>query len=214
MLPQVAIFASVDLAARVMEPAVFDECTELRIPIVISAGKNLPREVRVVSSVRSDCMEGRFDFDVGRFRIVGADSSPGIRLESSQGEPEDKVSHECAGIDPRTHGAATSCKEDRRFASRNSAAGIEHLAQFKIGVATKAVVEEISFNSGAKYSRAKDVTKFDASEQTGVTVRMDLDSIDRENIELLRKCFGVAAVLKDIGAEIDCPVKTGSVKFR
>src|SRR4030088_2630812 len=101
MLPQVAIFASVDLAASVMEPPVFDECTELGIPIIISAGKDLPGEVRVVSSIGGECMEGRFDFDIGRFRVVSADSSPGIRLESPQGQPEDEVSHKRASIDPR-----------------------------------------------------------------------------------------------------------------
>ncbi len=92
--------------------------------------------------------------------------------------------------------------------------GVEYLAQCEISVAPKAVIEKISFDGRANYAGAKDVTKFDAAEKTDLIVRMDLDSVGGEKIELIGKCSGVAAVLKQVGAEINCPIKTGSVKFR
>src|ERR1700730_10890166 len=168
----------------------------------------------MVFPASSEHMRGRFDFDVPRFRVVSPNPGPRIRLESPQSQPEDEVSHKRASINPRAHAAATSCKEDRRFASRNSVAGVEYLTQSEIRVGSKAVVEEISFNCRPNYARAKDVAKFDAAEETGVIVRMDLDSIGGGNVELLGQASGATTVLKNIGPHIDCPVKTSSVKFR
>ena len=92
--------------------------------------------------------------------------------------------------------------------------GVEYLTQGEISVAPEAVVEKISFDGRANYAGAKDVTEFDATEDADIIVRMDLDRIGREKIELISKCSGVAAVLKQVGAEINGPIKTGSVKFR
>jgi hypothetical protein len=92
--------------------------------------------------------------------------------------------------------------------------GVEYLTQGEISVAPEAVIEKISFDGRANYAGAKDVTKFDAAEDADVIIRVDLDSVGREKIELISKCSGVAPVLKQVGAEIDCPIKTGSVKFR
>src|SRR6266403_5025739 len=114
MLPQVTILASVNLAACIVEIAIFDKCAELRIPIVVSASKHLPGEVRVVFSAGSEHMKGRFDFDVRRFRIVSAYPGPGIRLESPQSQPQNEVSHKRATVNPGPHAAVTGCKDDRR----------------------------------------------------------------------------------------------------
>src|SRR5450759_656856 len=99
MLPQVAILASVNLAVCVVEIVVFDKAAELRVPIVIGAGKHLPGEVRVVfPSAVIKHMCGCVDFNINRLRIITADPSPGIRLESSEREPEDEVSHKRASV--------------------------------------------------------------------------------------------------------------------
>ena len=42
---------------------------------------------------------------------------------------------------------------------------------------------------------------------------MKLDSVGGETVELVGKSCGAATVLKEIGAEIDRSIKTGSVKF-
>ena len=49
LLPQIASFIGIDLGARIIEEVVFNEGAELRSPIVICAGNNLPRQVRVTS---------------------------------------------------------------------------------------------------------------------------------------------------------------------
>ena len=50
LLPQIATLIGIDLGARIIEELIFKKRAELRIPIVICAGNNLPREVRVTSS--------------------------------------------------------------------------------------------------------------------------------------------------------------------
>jgi hypothetical protein len=50
VLLQIASLIRIDLGARINEEVVFNEGAELRSPIVICAGNNLPRQVRVTSS--------------------------------------------------------------------------------------------------------------------------------------------------------------------
>src|SRR6476620_766814 len=214
MLPEDTIIPRIILSVRVIEKAVLDKGAEFRIPIVIAAGNHLPGEVCMVFSIASEYMRGGFDFDVRRLRVISAYASPGIRLESAQGQPPDEVSHKRPGINPSTRASATSCKEDRRFASRNSVTRVEYLTQCEISVAPEAIIEKISFDGRAKYAGAKDVTKFYAAEDADVIVRMDRDSVGSEKIELISTCSSFAAVMKPVGTEIDGPIKTGSVKFR
>jgi len=77
MLPQIATLIGIDLGACIIEVVVFDEGAELRIPIVVCAGNNLPREVRVTSP--ATCAEGTVgsaDVDTRGFRIVNAHPRP------------------------------------------------------------------------------------------------------------------------------------------
>ncbi len=47
MLPEIATLIGFDLGARIIEVVVFNKGAELRIPIVICACDDLPREIRV-----------------------------------------------------------------------------------------------------------------------------------------------------------------------
>jgi hypothetical protein len=60
MLPQVAIVIGIDLGACIIEVVVFDERAELRSPIVICAGNNLPRAVRVTLALAHTPSDARF----------------------------------------------------------------------------------------------------------------------------------------------------------
>ena len=65
-------------------------------------------------------------------------------------------------------------------------------------------------NRRTNYSGTKDVTEFDAAEETDVIFRIDGKSVS----ELIRKNFLSPSVLIDIRPGVDRPVKTEPVEFR
>src|SRR4030095_8448651 len=109
MLAQIAALTSIDLGAGIIKGMVFDKRTELRRPIVVRAGNNLPRQVRVTSPSASVDRDSTgywiHTLDPGRCGIVNADPGAGIRLESlvSRCKSQDEVPHERARIDPSGH---------------------------------------------------------------------------------------------------------------
>src|SRR5439155_20721440 len=106
LLAQYATVIGIDLGARVLEELVFNKRAELGGPIIVWAGNNLPRQVRVISppaSVDWDHTSYRvLDLDPGRFGEIDADPGADIRLEFlvSRCESQDKVPHERARINP------------------------------------------------------------------------------------------------------------------
>ncbi len=67
VLSQIASLIGIDLGARIIGEVVFDEGAELRSPIVICAGNNLPRQVRVI------CPSAAVKGATGEFRSCYAD---------------------------------------------------------------------------------------------------------------------------------------------
>jgi hypothetical protein len=198
LLPQIATLIGIDLSARIIEELVFDEGAKLRIPIVICAGNNLPREVRVTfSSAAVKCATRALELATSGFGIVNANPGADIRLESSKRESRDEVPHKRTGVNPGS----------RATASQDITKGIP---QREVSAAPEAVVKEIPFNGRPKHTCEKDVTEFDPAKKTDVIFRGDLKSIS----ELIRKSSVSAAVLKDIRSGVNRAVKTESVKFR
>jgi len=62
-------------------------------------------------------------------------------------------------------------------------------------------------------ANAKDVSKFHAAEQTDVIIGNNLHSVSRDTVELICESSGVASVLKDVRACVECRVKTRPIKF-
>jgi len=198
LLPQIATLIGIDLGARIIEELVFNKRAELRIPIVICAGNNLPREVRVTStSARVKGTVGTLELRTRGFRIINANPRSDIRLESSKRESPDEVPHKRASVNP---GSQT--------------AGSQYITigfpQGEVGATPKPIVKEVPFNGRAKYACAKDVPEFEAAESPDVIFRADSESIS----ELIAKNLGSAAVLVDIRSAVNRPVKTGSVNLR
>jgi len=101
VLPQIAIVIGIDLGARIVQELVFNKGAELRSPIVICAGNNLPREVRVTfPSATAEVATGSVELGTRGFRKVNAYPRPGIGLESSKRESSDEVSHKRASVNP------------------------------------------------------------------------------------------------------------------
>ena len=73
LLPQIATLIGIDLGACIIEVVLFDEGAELRIPIVVCACDDLPREVRMTSSSAGvKAAAGSADVDTRGFRILNA----------------------------------------------------------------------------------------------------------------------------------------------
>src|SRR6266498_2177260 len=136
------------------------------------------------------------DVDASGFRKVNAHPRTDIRLESSKRESRDEVPHK------------------RTSVNEGSPAVVSHHdtidCQGRVSAASKAVVKEVSFNRRTKYACAKDVTTLDAAKKTNVVFRVDNETVS----ELIRKSFGPATVLIDIGSHVDRAVETESVKWR
>src|SRR5436309_4501091 len=197
LLPQIASLVGIDLGARIIEEVVFEEGAELRSPIVICAGNNLPREVRVtLPSAAVKGATGTGDVDARGFRIVDTHSRPDIGLESSERESPDEVPHK------------------RTSVNKASRADLSHYftidCQRGVSAAPKSIVKEVPFNGRTKYACAKDVTEFEATEKTNVVFRVDSESVS----ELIAENFGSASVLIDIRSGVDRPVETEPVEFR
>src|SRR5437773_12175601 len=99
LLPQIASFIGIDLGARIIEEVVLNAGAELRSPIVICAGNNLPREVCVTfSSARVKGAATRLQLGTSGLRIVNAKCGADIGLESSKRACCDEVPHRRASV--------------------------------------------------------------------------------------------------------------------
>ena len=168
LLPQIAGLTGIDLRARIIEVLIFNKRAELRSPIVICAGNNLPREVGMTlpsTSVDGDSAGyGVYDLDPRRFRVVNAKAAAGIRLESSKRESQDKVPHKRASVNPGRH--VPLCQ----YITKG-------IAQREVSAPSKAVIKEVTFNGRPDYACEKDVTEFDAAKETDVIFRVDSESV-------------------------------------
>src|SRR5437667_5332120 len=197
LLPQIASFIGIDLGARIIEELVFNEGAELRSPIVICAGNNLPREVRMTSSsARVKGAMRPLELGTSGFRIVNANPGADIRLESSKRESRDEVPHKRACINPGSQVALSQYITKR-------------IPQGEVSAACEAVVKEVAFNGRTKHACAKDVTEFDATKETDVVFRADSKSVS----EIIRKSSVPAAVLIDVRPHVNRSIETEPVKF-
>src|SRR5207248_3563733 len=170
LLAQYATLIGIDLGARVLEELVFNKRAELGGPIIICAGNNLPREVRVISppaSVDWDHTSYRvLDLDPGRFGVIDADPGADIRLEFlvSRCESQDKVPHERARINPSSR--VPLCQHITK-----------RIPQGEVTAAPKAIVKEVAFNRWTNYTRTENVTEFNAAKKSDVIFRRDSESV-------------------------------------
>src|SRR6476620_8802236 len=170
MLTQYATLPGIDLGALVLEELVFNKRAQLGGPIIICAGNNLPREVRVISppaSVDGDSAGiGVCELGARRFGIIDADPSADIRLEFlvSRCESQDKVPHERARINPSSH--VPLCQHITK-----------RIPQGEVGAAAKAIVKEVAFNRWTNYTGAKNVAEFDAAEKADVIFWVHFESV-------------------------------------
>ena len=211
VLTQIATLVGIDLGARVIEVVVFDKRAPLVIKEVIRPGDNLPRQVRMTCPPASVDWDSTGywipNLDPRRFGIVNADPAARIRLKSSKRESPDEVRHERARIDPSSHVAL--CYNITKA-----------IPQGEVSAAPEAVPEKVAFNGRTKYTRAKDVTEFNAAVAADVILRVDLQSGIKipigwvVNAVFARKRSVSTAVLIDIGPSVDRTVKTEPVKFR
>ena len=197
VLSQIATLIGLDLGARIIEVVVFDEGAELGIPIVVCARNHLPRQVRVTlpSAAVKGAARGA-DVDARGFRIIDAEPTPDIRLESSKRESQDEVPHKRTSVNKASRAAASHYLTIDR--------------QSAVSATSKTVVKVVPFNGRTNYASAEDVTEFDAAEKTDVIFRVDSESVSK----LITENFGSAAVLIDIRSGVNRPVKTESVKLR
>ncbi len=198
MLAQIATLTGVDLGAGIIEVVILDEGAELRGPIVVGAGYDLPGEIVVaLTSAGAKAAARRAEVETRGFRIVNADPRTGIRLESSKREPRDEVAHKCTSVNK---GGRAAVSQDRAIRQREGS----------VSAAPKAVVKEVPFNGRTKYASAKDVTQFDAAKKADIIFWINSESISK----LVFEDSGSTAVLIDIRPGVNRPVKTESVKFR
>src|SRR5205823_845349 len=141
----------------------FDKSAELRSPIVICAGDNLPREVRVTlpaASVDWDSTSyGVLDLGPRGFCIIDADPAADIRLESPKRESQDEVPHERARVNPRSR--VPLCQHVTKG-----------IPQGEVGATPKAIVKEVSLNRRTNHACEKDVTEFDPAEKADIIFRV------------------------------------------
>jgi hypothetical protein len=125
-------------------------------------------------------------------------------LESlvSRCESQDEVRHKRARIDPSGH-----------VSLRHNV--VKGIPQGKVGATPKAVIKEVAFNRWANYTRAKDVTEFEAAKEADVIFWVNFETVSEENrIRIIvRKSSVVAPVLVDVCARVDGPIKTSSPKW-
>src|SRR4029077_13975024 len=165
-----ATLPGIDLGALVLEELVFNKRAELGVPIIICAGNNLPREVRVIcppASVDGDSAGiGVCELGARRFGIVNADAGAGIRLEIlvSRCESQDKVPHDSARIHPSS-----------RVPLRQHIT--KRIPQGEVTAAPKAIVKEVAYNRWTNYTGAKNVAEFDAAEKADVIFRGESETV-------------------------------------
>src|SRR5438552_12767012 len=127
-------------------------------------------EVRVISppaGVDGDSAGiGVCELGARRFGIVNADPSADIRLEFlvSRCESQDKVPHERARINPSGH--VTLCQHITK-----------RIPQGEVTAAPKAIVKEVAFSRWTNYTRAENVTEFNAAKKADVIFRRESESV-------------------------------------
>src|SRR6267142_178870 len=145
-----------------------------------------------------------YDLGPRRFSIVNTDPGASIRLKSlvSRCEPQDKVRHKRARIDPSVH-----------VSLRHNV--VKGIPQGEVGATPKAVIKEVAFNRWANYTGAKDVTEFDAAKEADVIFWVNFETVSEERrIRIvIRKSPGATAVLIDVCARVDRAVKAESIKW-
>ena len=101
-----------------------------------------------------------------RFRIIDADPGAGIRLEFlvSRCESQDEVRHERARINPRSR--VPLCQHITL-----------DIPQGEVTAAPKAIVKEVAFNRWTNYTRAENVTEFNAAKKSDVIFWAEFESV-------------------------------------
>src|SRR5437764_7386205 len=109
---------------------------------------------------------GVSDLDARRFGIVNADPGAGIRLEFlvSRCESQDKVPHERARINPSSR--VPLCQHITK-----------RIPQGEVTAAPKAIVKEVAFSRWTNYTRAENVTEFNAAKKADVIFRRESESV-------------------------------------
>src|SRR2546423_9075909 len=140
---------------------------------MVWAGNNLPRRFRMPSppaSVDGDTAGiGVCELGASRFGIVNADPSADIRLEFlvSRCESQDEVPHERARINPSSR--VPLCQHITK-----------RIPQGEVTAAPKAIVKEVAFNRWTNYTRAKNVTEFNAAKKSDVIFWVHFETISEE----------------------------------
>src|SRR5262249_37720431 len=135
------------------------------------------RQVCVICSATSvdwdSTSHGVLNLDAGRFSIVTADAGTDIRLELliSRRESQNEVRQERTSVNPSGHVPLASRKNRRAARARR-----EHFVQGEVSPASEAIIKEISFNGWPNPARPKDVTEFEAAEETDVILRVHFES--------------------------------------
>src|SRR5207247_3561239 len=154
----------------IIEIVVLNEGAELRSPIVVRARDDLPGEIRVtLPAAGAEGAAGGADVGTSGFRIVNAHACPGIRLEPPTlgRDSQNEVKHKGASVNSAIHAAA----------SYYIPIGF---SQGEVSATLKPVVKEIAFNGRTKYTRAKDVTEFDAAEKTDVIFWVHFETVSEK----------------------------------
>src|SRR6478672_3141821 len=106
VLSEVSILVGFELSARVIEVVVFDKSAELRIPIIICAGYDLPRKISMACATTCAEVAARaMKIEPGRFRIIDTDTSAHVGLEPAKSEFRNQVRHKCPGVNEAGSGA-------------------------------------------------------------------------------------------------------------
>lgn len=171
VLTQIAALIGIDLGARVIEVMVFNERAELRGPIVICACDDLPRKVRMTLPTASIKGAKASSVELGTrgFRVINANASSGIRLKPPTlgRDSQNEVKHKRAGINPGSPASVCDLNTSR-------------VEDAEVSATPKAIIKEVALNRWTNYARAKDVTEFDATEETDVIFRRDVETISEE----------------------------------
>src|SRR4030095_6707098 len=191
MLAQIATLTGVDLSAGIIEVVILDEGAELRSPIVVGAGDDLPGKIAVAFPATGAKAAARCgDVEAGGFRKVNADACAGVWLKFAKRESPNEIRHERTSVN----------KASRAAVSQDSAI---RQGQGSISPTPKAVVKEVPFKGRTKYTGAKDITELDAPEKADVIFWVNGESVSK----LVLENSGSAPVLINVGAHIDCSVK-------
>ena len=106
VLSEIPTLAGFELSARVIEVVVFDKSAELRVPIIICAGYDLPRKIGMACATTcAEVAASVMKIEPGRFRIIDTDTSAYVGLESAKSESPNEIRHKCPGVNKTGSGA-------------------------------------------------------------------------------------------------------------